>query len=102
MHTPTILDVIQAVTDVAPSHPQVAVWWYGRPELAGAPPVLLVLEAQHGARPDTERIGLELAERLGPAAVAIRIHQGAGEGRRLHRLLTTGRGPAPFEHAKGR
>jgi hypothetical protein len=101
MRTPSILDVVQAVTTVAPSHPQVAVWWYRRSELEGVPPVLLVLEARDGAHPDTERIGLELAERLGPA-VAIRIHRGAGEGRALYRLLTTGQPLAPVGHAEGR
>jgi hypothetical protein len=88
MRTPTILDVVQAVTGVAPSHPQVAVWWYGRAEVAGAPPVV-VLEFRDGVHPDTERIGSELARRLGPAAIAIRPHRGAGEVQTLHRLLTT-------------
>jgi hypothetical protein len=101
MRTPTILDVVQAVTSVAPSHPQVAVWWYGRQEMAGAPPVLLVLEAEEGARPDTERIGSDLARRLGLAAVAIRMHRGTGEAQALYRLLTVGDGRAAAGSAKG-
>jgi hypothetical protein len=100
MRPPTILDIVQAVTDVAPSHPQVAVWWYGRAEMTGAAPVLVVLEARDGARPDTERIGSELARRLGPAAIAIRTHRGAGEAQTLYRLLTTGHG-TPAVHVKG-
>ncbi len=88
MRPPTILDVVQAVTDVAPSHPQVAVWWYGRAETAGAPPVLLVLEPRKGASPDTAHIGSELTGRLGMKAVAIRMHRGAGETQALYRLLT--------------
>jgi hypothetical protein len=101
MRTPTILDVVQAVTGVAPSHPEVAIWWYGRAEMAGAPPLLLVLEARDGARPDTERIGLELARRLGPAAIAIRMHRGAGEAQALYRLLTTEDGRVAAGQAEG-
>jgi hypothetical protein len=87
MRTPTILDIVQAVTGVAPSHPQVAVWWYGRAEMAGAP-ILLVLEARKGASPDMASIGSELAGRLGVRAIAIRMHRGAGETQSLYRLLT--------------
>jgi hypothetical protein len=101
MNTPTILDVLQAVTDVAPSHPLVAVWWYRRAEIAGAPPVLLVLEPRDGARPDTERIGSELARRLGPAAITIRIHQGPGETPGLYRLLTAAGASAAAGHVGG-
>jgi hypothetical protein len=88
MRTPTILDVVQAVTGVAPSHREVAVWWSGRAEMAGALPVLLVLEGRDGAAPDTASIGSELARRLGVTAVAIRMHRGGGETQTLYRLLT--------------
>jgi hypothetical protein len=88
MRTPTILDIVQAVTEVAPSHPELAVWWYERTGGAGASPGLLVLEARKGASPDTAHIRSELAGRLGTGAVAIRMHRGAGETQSLYRLLT--------------
>jgi hypothetical protein len=99
MRTPNMIDVVQAVTEVAPSHPEVSVWWYRRAETLGAPPVLLVLEARDGARPDVERVGSELARRLGPATIAIRTHRGAGEAQTLYRLLTR-HGRAPAEHSE--
>ena len=105
MRTPSILDIVQAVTEVAPSHPELAVWWYertGGADGAGAPPVVLVLEARKGASPDTAHIGSELAGRLGPGAVAIRMHRGAGETQALYRLLTAGDGRAVSRHAEGR
>jgi hypothetical protein len=102
MRTPTILDIVQAVTEVAPSHPELAVWWYERTSVAGAPPVLLVLEARKGASPDTALIGSELAGRLGTGAVAIRMHRGAGETQALYRLLTSGDGRSAPRRAEGR
>jgi hypothetical protein len=101
MRTPTILDIVQAVTEVAPSHPEVAVWWHARAGMAGSSPVLVVLEAREGARPDTERIGSELAGCLGPAAVAIRMHRGAEEAPTLYRLLTAADASAAAGRAKG-
>jgi hypothetical protein len=100
MRPPTILDLIQAVTEVAPSHPEVAVWWYERSGRAGAAPVPLVLEAREGASPDTASIGSEFERRLGPAAVAIRMYRGAGETA-LYRLLTVGNARAAAGQAKG-
>ncbi len=97
MRTPTILDVVQAVTSVAPSHPQVAVWWYER---AGRRPIQLVLEAREGTSPDPAGIGSELAGRLGTEAVAVRMHRGPGETQALYRLLTAGDGRAPPERVE--
>jgi hypothetical protein len=85
MRLPTILDVVQAVTEVAPSHPELAVWWYER---AGGWPVRLVLQARGGSTPDMVSIGSELTGRLGAGAVAIRMHGGAGETQVLYRLVT--------------
>jgi hypothetical protein len=105
MRTPTILDIVQAVTEVAPSHPELAVWWFERTSATGAPgapPVLLVLEARKGASPDTAYIGSELAGRLGTGAVAIRMHRGAGETQALYRLLTSGDGRSAPRRAEGR
>jgi hypothetical protein len=99
VRAPTILDIVQAVIDVAPSHPEVAVWWYARVGGSDAPPVVLVLEARDGAAPDAASIGAKLAARIGPSAVAIRMHRGAGEARGLYRLLTAGGGRAAAGHA---
>jgi hypothetical protein len=88
MRRPTILDLVQAVIEVAPSHPEVAVWWYRRASVLGVQPVMVVLETRDGATPDTASIGAELARRLGPSAVAVRMHGGAGEEQELYRLLT--------------
>jgi hypothetical protein len=102
MRTPTILDIVQAVTEVAPSHPELAVWWYERTGGAGASPVVLVVEARKGASPDTAHIRSELAGRLGTGAVTIRVHRGAGETLALYRLLTAGDGRAVPRSAEGR
>jgi hypothetical protein len=88
MRRPTILDLVQAVIEVAPSHPEVAVWWYRRASVLGVQPIMVVLETRDGAPPDTTSIGAELARRLGPSAVAVRMHGGAGEAQDLYRLLT--------------
>jgi hypothetical protein len=87
MRPPTILDVVQAVTRLAPSHPEVAVWWYA-PAATGAPGLLLVLESREGALPDAASIGSELAGRFGPGMVTVRTHRGAAEGQARYRLLT--------------
>ena len=100
MRSPTILDIVQAVTSAAPAHPEVAVWWYTRAAGAGSPPVL-VLEARPDAVPNTASIGSELAGRLGPQAVAIRMHRGAGEAPVLYRLFTAGDAGAVPGHVEG-
>jgi hypothetical protein len=94
MRPPNILDLVHVVTELAPAHPEVAVWWYARAGEAGAPPMLLVLEARDGARADPSLIEAELARRLGPAAATVRPHRGAGEPRALYRLLTAAAGLA--------
>jgi hypothetical protein len=88
MRPPNILDLVHAVTELAPAHPEVAVWWYARAGEAGAPPILLVLEARDGVRPDPSLIEAKLARRFGAAAATVRPHRGAGETRTLYRLLT--------------
>jgi hypothetical protein len=96
MRAPTILDVIQAVTQVAPAHPEVAVWWYVRSSAEGdngARAVELVLEARDGIAPDVAGIGPELGRRLGGATVSARAHRGAAETAPLYRVLTTGSSP---------
>jgi hypothetical protein len=101
MRPPTILDLIQAVTQMAPSYPEVAVWWYARATPGGAPRVLLVLEPRSGAVADAAGIDAELAGRFGPEGVTVRMHRGASEAQTLYRLLT---GAAPRKtaaHAEG-
>jgi hypothetical protein len=100
MRTSTILDIVQAVTEAAPSHPEVAVWWYARAAEAGAP-VQLVLEASDGTPPDTARIGLELAARLRVPAVVVRAHRGTGETAALYRVFTAGNRRAAAGHTGG-
>lgn len=87
MRPPTILDVVQAVTRLAPSYPEVAVWWFA-PAATGASRVLLVLEPRERALPDAASIGSELAGRFGPGAVTVRVHRGAAEEQARYRLLT--------------
>ncbi|HEX5385144.1 MAG TPA: hypothetical protein VFW66_00440 [Gemmatimonadales bacterium] len=90
---PAILDVIQAVTDVAPSHPEVAVWWYARAAKPGAP-IQLALEPRQDSRPDTDGIGAALATRLGGTAVVLRLLHGGSGSEGLYRVLTARDGPA--------
>jgi hypothetical protein len=87
MRPPTILDIVEAVTRLAPSHPEVAVWWYA-PAATGAPGILLVLEPREGALPAAASIGSELAERFGPGTATVRMHRGAAETQARYRLLT--------------
>jgi hypothetical protein len=96
MRPPSILDVVQAITQLAPSHPEVAVWWFA-PASPEAPGPMLVLESREGALPDAASIGSELAGRFGPGVITIRVHRGAAEGQARYRLLT----PAP-DAAAGR
>jgi hypothetical protein len=101
MRSPNVLDVVHAVTDLAASHSEVAVWWYMRAGVAGSPVILLVLEPRDGALPDTASIGAALAARFGPEAVAVRMHRGAGETQTLYRLLTAANASAAVGHAEG-
>jgi hypothetical protein len=90
MRSPTILDIVQAVSEVAPSHPEVAVWWYARAGEGGAPRGQLVLEPRDGTPPDIARIGSEMAAQLQSTPIAVRLHRGASEGAPLYRVLTAG------------
>src|SRR4051812_27117645 len=101
MRPPTILDIVQAVTEVAPFHPEVAVWWYERRGTPGAPAVQLVLEGKGGVSPDTVSIGVALADRLSTREVAVRTYRGAAEGHTLYRLLTADDARAGAGSAKG-
>jgi hypothetical protein len=90
MRPPNILDLVYAVTELAPSHPEVEVWWYTRTRESGAPSMQLVLEPRAEEHPDPTIIAAELAQRCG-MAVGVRLHRGAAEMRTLYRLLTARR-----------
>lgn len=92
-----ILDLLNAVSMVAPAHHDVAVWWYLPPGgsepkteslgLAG-PPAEIVVEPVGGATPDLEAIRLRLTGQLGGRPVNVRPHGGEAERFHLYRLLT--------------
>lgn len=92
-----ILDLLNAVSTVAPAHHDVAVWWYLPPggsepstESAGVagPAAEIVVEPVGGATPDLEEIRLRLSAALGGRAVKVRPHGGVAERFHLYRLLT--------------
>jgi hypothetical protein len=97
MRQPSILDVVRAVSEVGPSHPEVRSWWY-------APPRRLRLrgdrEADGSRRPVTievvveapeggfDELAAELSRHLRESPVSVRTYRGAGEERQLYRLRT--------------
>jgi hypothetical protein len=88
MRPPSILDLVQAVSELAPAHPEVAAWWYTRVADLGSPPMVVVIESIDGSEADCAAIGTELQRRLRPDAVAVRPHRAAAEAATLYRLLT--------------
>ncbi len=97
MRRPNVLDVVRAVTEVAPEHPEVRVWWYAPiidAELPAGPgddrPLEIVLELANTDRPDLEAIGSALCARLRWPRVTVREHRGQEEESRLFRMLTAG------------
>jgi hypothetical protein len=106
MRRPPILDVLRAVTALAPGHPEVAVWWYAPPvslrlrrelppDVRGVIPVDVVVEPADAAIPDCGRIAAELTRRLAGYPASVRLHRGAAAEQRLYRLVS--RGPAGAE-----
>lgn len=96
MRRPSILDVVQAVTVVAPSHPEVRAWWYAPPtrfHLRGARSddrafrIEVVIEPRATARPNLDSIAADLSVQLSGTPASVRAHRGAGEERRLFRVL---------------
>jgi len=98
MRRPNVLDLVHAVSQVAPGHPEVQAWWYsplGRtaspslPSQDGGPAreTVIAVEANGGGTPDLERIRRELTARLSDRPVLVRIHQGPVETG-LYRLVT--------------
>jgi hypothetical protein len=92
-----ILDLLKAVSAVAPVHRDVAVWWYLPPGSAnpadetpesGGATAEVVVEPVGGARPDLEAIRSRLVGQLGGRPVTVRPHRGESERFHLYRLLT--------------
>ncbi len=98
MRPTNILDVLEAVTTVAPSYPYVAAWWYapvddlepsGRSKRQ-ARSCEVVIEG-HGDEPDLEGLAQDLSAQLSGRPVRVRLHRGDREGRQLFRMLSTDR-----------
>jgi|SRR5215467_1304904 len=90
-----ILDLLNAVTTVAPAHDDIAVWWYRPPGgsstsdlMPDTQPAEVVVEPVGGAVPDLDAIRARLAGQLGGRPVTVRPHDGAGEQFHLYRLLS--------------
>lgn len=86
-HRVNVLDVVRAVTAVAPHHPEVAVWWYV-PRLLENPNIELLVEVDAGKTADLDAIGREAGALLHNASVSVALHAGAVEERRLFRVLS--------------
>ena len=97
---PRILDVLNAVRQVAAEHGEVTTWWYAprqRLRLAGelpqpadaTPQVEVVLDGRVDSTAQA-RIAEALSERLRPTVVAVRIYRGDFEERPLFRLFGAG------------
>ena len=90
-----ILDLLNAVTTVAPVHDDIAVWWYRPPGgsstsdmIPDTQPAEVVVEPIGGAVPDLEAIRVRLAAQLGGRSVTVRPHGGTAERFHLYRLLS--------------
>jgi hypothetical protein len=91
MPRPPILDLLKAVSTVAPAHREVAVWWYVPPSSdpgSTAPPAEVVLETDRNATADLDTIRSRLTGLLGNAGIVVRSHRGAAEPNHLYRLLS--------------
>ena len=111
MRPPSILDVLRAVRDVVPAHPEVRAWWYapsrgsrlhgGRPGEESDAALEVIIETDTPGA-DLARIGRDLADRLRRGPVSVRPHRGNGEERQLYRLMSRGRPVAIVESSPGR
>jgi hypothetical protein len=97
MRHAAILDVLRAVKELADTHPEVAAWWYApvqRLRLLGQRargsaeplPLEIIIEPSATAAVDCTHLASELGRRLPGDRVAVRLHGGAAEQRRLFRL----------------
>lgn len=101
MRHPSILDVVRAITTIAPNHPQVTTWWYvpnPRFRLRGEvgknlkqpTPLEVVVETAAAAAADCSAIAADVSRQLSNQPVNARLHQGESE-KRLFRVLTAGK-----------
>lgn len=86
-HRSNVLDVVRAVTQVAPDHPEIAVWWYV-PRLLDNPNIEILVETEGGRATDFTRVAGKIGALLQDANVAVAFHPGPGETRRLFRVLS--------------
>ncbi len=97
MRHAAILDVLRAVKDLADAHPEVAAWWYAparRLRLLGqrargsaeALRLEIVVQPAASAAVDCDCLASELGRRLPGDSIAVRLHRGAAEEKRLFRL----------------
>ncbi len=86
-----VLDVVRAVTEVAPDHPGVLVWWYV-PRLLEDPKIELLVEVGPDNHEDLMAIARAVEARLPAATVTVAPHGGSNETRRLFRVLSSSRG----------
>jgi hypothetical protein len=96
---PSILDVVRAVTEVGPSHPEIRTWWYAPPkrlrlrgelEADGSRRQQIVEVAVEAAASsaDFDALASELSRKLRGSPVSVRTFRGADEERQLYRLLS--------------
>lgn len=85
-----VLDVVHAITTVAPQFPEINVWWY-IPRLLHDPKIEIVIEADERGKIDFDGVAMALSGHLFNAEVQVRRHRGA-EGK-LFRVLSRPRQP---------
>ena len=99
MRHPSILDVVRAVTTIAPAHPEVRTWWYSPAsqfrlhgeldrDSGERVPLEVAVEFETSTPPDFDEISAELANRLWMNPITVRPHRGAEERQRLVRILS--------------
>jgi hypothetical protein len=91
-HRSNVLDVVRAVTEVATSHPEIAVWWYV-PRLLENPKIQLVVELEAGQQADLGAIATKIGAHLPDAHVSVVPYDGQREDRRLFRVLSKSSAP---------
>ncbi|MFQ5704644.1 MAG: hypothetical protein ACE5HT_11545 [Gemmatimonadales bacterium] len=82
-----VLDVVRAVTEVAPRHPEITVWWYVPREL-GNPKIELLVEVATGRQPDFTAIAEDVESHLYNAEVTVARHSGEREIRKLFKVAS--------------
>jgi hypothetical protein len=96
---PSILDVVRAVGEIGPSHPEIRAWWYAPPKrlrLRGElepdgsrkQQIVEVAVELSSASANFDALASELSRKLRGSPVAVRSFRGADEERQLYRLLS--------------